>query len=161
MWFPARVLRNSKSGRRYNNFIVCGNVSNQTDVPLFSSSFREYDVQYLDDGKTECGVPEDELRFTSELDRDMRNMPPKSLSLPLEGLLDISNLRTDAPVKTPRAVVHNSLDSSCSLQSGRSGNEAKELDETSGVFVLEGQQEHLATGGGVRGIRFLKNSTRA
>jgi len=79
------------------------------------------------------------------------------LPLPLEGLLDISNLRADAPVKTPRAVVHDNSGTS----RHRSDSSGAKEEEASGVFVVEGQQEHLATGGGVRGIRFLKNSTRA
>ena len=106
-------------------------------------------MQYLDDGKIEVDVPADELRLISEKDRvERQSPPPATLSFPLGGIL---NDREDNDgheiVKTPRAIVH------------RKGS--AEHDEDSDVLVIEGQQEHLATGGGVRGIRFLKNSTRA
>jgi hypothetical protein len=113
-------------------------------------------VQYLDDGKTEKDVPIDELRLTSEHGRD--GAPPRvppPLLLPLGGLLNPNGGGGEAIAKTPRAVVHNSA---------RSGpGESKHGDEgaDSVVFVVEGQQERLAGGGGLRGIRFLKNSARA
>ena len=91
-----------------------------------------FDVQYLDDGKSESGVPATELRIlnaTSEL--------PQSFAT-------TSSEQQLAP-KKPRAVVH-----------GKSVEE-----EESSVFVVEGQQEKVAMGGGVRGVRFLRNSTRA
>jgi len=114
---------------------------------------RAYDVQYLDDGKTELDVPASELRLASEKDRVDRQLPPAGGSTnPLA--LNVKSIAVDGfeeggevIVKTPRAIVHR-----------RGGIEH---DEDSDVLVIEGQQEHLATGGGVRGIRFLKNSTRA
>ena len=122
--------------------------------------FRAYDVQYLDDGKTEKAVPFEELRLTSEGMRDgapSRVPPPQVLlSLPLGGLLHPNANgpgREEAVAKTPRAVVH--------ARSGRGEREQNDELADSGVFVVEGQQERLAGGGGLRGIRFLKNSTRA
>ena len=91
-----------------------------------------FDVQYLDDGKSESGVPAAELRLlsgTSEL--------PQSFAM--------TNSGQQLAPKKPRAVVH-----------GKSVEE-----EESSVFVVEGQQEKVAMGGGVRGVRFLRNSTRA
>jgi hypothetical protein len=138
-------------------------------------------VPYLDDGKTEKGVPADELRLTSELNKDGPGPAPvKPLPLPLEGLLYSENsangeAKSDAIAMTPRATVHRSFDddreageAKCGNGGGRQG-EGKEDekgrdrfdDDDSTVFVVEGQQQSLATGGGVRGIRFLRNSTRA
>jgi len=121
--------------------------------------YRAYDVQYLDDGKTEKNVPLDELRLFSEHDRDGAppKLPPSSMVLPLSGLLQQGSGSDEGEtiVKTPRAVVHTT--------SLKDGGDSKHGDENvdSGVFVVEGQQDRLAGGGGLRGIRFLKNSTRA
>ena len=128
-------------------------------------------MQYLDDGKNERDVPLQELRLTSEQDRghnlgqDFQGQtPPMNLPLPLEGLLHniTSNPDASVPVKTPRAIVHgkvNSLRGSSSGSGEEKGGDDGTADST--VFVVEGQQENLATGGGMRGIRFLRNSTRA
>eukprot|EP00615_Pteridomonas_danica_P013116 CAMPEP_0114342096 /NCGR_PEP_ID=MMETSP0101-20121206/9538_1 /TAXON_ID=38822 ORGANISM="Pteridomonas danica, Strain PT" /NCGR_SAMPLE_ID=MMETSP0101 /ASSEMBLY_ACC=CAM_ASM_000211 /LENGTH=139 /DNA_ID=CAMNT_0001476023 /DNA_START=213 /DNA_END=632 /DNA_ORIENTATION=+ len=131
IWFPARILSESKKNPS-------------------TTSIRNYDVQYLDDGKTEIGVPQDELRLTSEVDRQ-HNIAPAALSLPLEGLLDICGTNGSSPeiVRTPRAIIHD-----------QEGN-VKDAERDSNVFIIEGQQEKLAVGGGMRGIQFLRHSTRA
>jgi hypothetical protein len=115
--------------------------------------YRCYDVQYLDDGKTEKGVPRDELRLTTEMDRQSRSAPPLPLPLPLEGLLDIcgSVRENQGPesMRTPRAVIHDN----------QVGGDVDNRDASSNVFIIEGQQKKLGVGGGMRGIRFLRNST--
>lgn len=138
-------------------------------------------MQYLDDGKMEKAVPASELRLTSELNMEgPRVAPPKPLPLPLEGILhEGSGPTCEAIAMTPRATVHCPRDAPSGGGGGGGGggrgarDEAKQSESKGGeredkdggtestVFVLEGQQESLATGGGVRGIRFLRNSARA
>lgn len=102
-------------------------------------------MQYLDDGKSEVAVPASELRLAAEQDRAPPSKPHGfKLSLNLSsGISD----PVEYTVRTPRAIVHD-----CTSKSAP-------VDST--VFVVEGQQESLAMGTGVRGIRFLRSSMRA
>lgn len=81
-------------------------------------------------------MPAEELRLIT--DRSAAAKPPSSHSQPAPS-------QDAAPPRTPRVVVHSE------------GQAASD----SSVFVVEGSQDALAMGGGMRGIRFLRNSTRA
>mmetsp|Transcript_32041 Transcript_32041/g.55128 ORF Transcript_32041/g.55128 Transcript_32041/m.55128 type:complete len:188 (-) Transcript_32041:107-670(-) len=105
-----------------------------------------YDIEYLDDGNTEHTVPSYELRIATAANSDE---PPPSLPaplpLPLEGLLGYAQEDTSAPAKTPRAIVHTQNDDTAAAT----------------VFVVDGSQSSVPRGGGVRSIRFLRQSTRS
>mmetsp|Transcript_2113 Transcript_2113/g.4574 ORF Transcript_2113/g.4574 Transcript_2113/m.4574 type:complete len:188 (+) Transcript_2113:251-814(+) len=125
MWFPARILSMSGGG---------------------AGGGGSYDVEYLDDGKTEHGVPSHELRITTEANEDEpRPSQPAPLALPLEGLLGYTTEDAAAPTKTPRAIVHTQNDDTAAAT----------------VFVVDGSQSAVPRGGGIRSIRFLRQSTRS
>ena len=85
------------------------------------------------------------------------------------------------PLKTPRAILHRHPSDQAGGRGGGGGGgggggrgggaaagggggdadgEGKD-DGEGGAFVLEGGHDRLASGGGIRGIRFLRNSQRA
>lgn len=135
-WFPARVVRVDSSDP--------GNVT--------------YDIEYLDDGKNESMVEQDELRLGGPLDATAP-VPAQPLPLPLENLLvHIGKGDEDeygAQAKTPRAIVH----SNGSMSKNAAGDEQDEEDSM--AIVVNGSESRLAVGGGIRGIRSLRQTSRA
>lgn len=102
---------------------------------------RSADVRYYDDGNLEADVPLDELRFASEND-DPDLISPRSggsgkssLPRPLVGLIedDYETRKSQMPV----IQVHND-------------------NQTDEVIVLNGAENKLAAGGGLRALRYLK-----
>ncbi len=149
-----------------------------------------FDVEYEDDGNREAMVPVEELRLVGvdvAEDEAASAAPPKPLPLPLEGLLQLSGLiggggeeEDDDDVdgqeegsggggggKVPRTIVHRQqprqrgrVDGDLRGE-GKSAEDEDEVDGEGGAFVLEGGHDRLASGGGIRGIRFLRKSQRA
>ena len=69
--------------------------------------------------------------------------------------------------KVPRTIVHRQqprqrgrVDGDLRGE-GKSAEDEDEVDGEGGAFVLEGGHDRLASGGGIRGIRFLRKSQRA
>ena len=111
--------------------------------------------------------------------------PPKPLPLPLEGLLSLTGGGAGGaedkdgsgggsgggpvdefgePLKVPRAIVHRQPDQQQGPQQQQGQQQQQREDKEDGeggAFVLEGGHERLASGGGIRGIRFLRNSQKA
>ena len=145
-----------------------------------------FDVEYVDDGNSEAAVPVEELRLVGvdvAEDEAASAAPPKPLPLPLEGLLQLSGLgggeeEDDDDVdgqeessggggsgKVPRTIVHRQQPRQRgrvgSIPQGDEKTAEDEADGEGGAFVLEGGHDRLASGGGIRGIRFLRKSQRA
>ena len=132
MWFPGRIERVCRDGGD-----VC------------------YDIVYLDDGNRESNVPWDELRFLDDdaaesKGGDDAQSPCKAVPLrPLEDLVALVDDQAYAdefksPVADPKSIVHGI-------------NDEEHSDST---FIVNDEDAKLATGGGLRGIRFLRKTSR-
>ena len=98
-----------------------------------------YELEYEDDGNTESEVPQDEIRASTPSSRRVRFSSPKKEAPPLSPLERSLSDEYEEEAE-PVAFAHQ-----VSMGSG-------------GAFVVNGPETKLGAGGGLRGIRFLRES---
>jgi len=108
-----------------------------------NQSKREVSLEYLDDGNTEIGVSFEEIQDIVE-SKDGRPCTPKhtkimdTLQKPLLGLVeDDYEARKN---HQPKVFIHANV----------------EEEEGKSAIILNGAENRLAAGGGLRGIRYLR-----
>lgn len=110
---------------------------------------HEAKLCYLDDGNVEDDVPLSDLRLADELDlscctqaeaKESQQQPQRkeTLSKPLAGLVDDDSEQRSNNI--PTVTVHASAD-------------------TEEAIILNGAENKLAAGGGLRALRFLREKT--
>lgn len=127
-------------------FVIGDKVKREIEGQMFGAVVERLrgnyvDIRYFDDGNLEANVPVDEIRFASEND-DPDLISPRSgdsgksgLPRPLVGLIEDDYETRKAQL--PTVVVH-------------------EENQSDGVIVLNGAENKLAAGGGLRALRYLK-----
>mmetsp|Transcript_23902 Transcript_23902/g.26165 ORF Transcript_23902/g.26165 Transcript_23902/m.26165 type:complete len:137 (+) Transcript_23902:53-463(+) len=109
-------------------------------IEKYSASNQTVDVKYLDDGNVEKEVPISEIRKAKEKNpipgnENIRNQQRSTLPRPLAGLVeDDYDVRNSIK---PTVFVH----------------ETSSVDE---AIILNGAENRLAAGGGLRALRYLK-----
>uniref|UniRef100_A0A6S9KAU9 Tudor domain-containing protein n=1 Tax=Heterosigma akashiwo TaxID=2829 RepID=A0A6S9KAU9_HETAK len=132
-------------------------------VSVIQDEFDEiiYDVEYVDDGNVEHGVPEDELRTgdhetleqalakaddEGNSDNQSKAGRPREAPRPLGGALFPTRGEEEEEKRrqaAPRVVVHGLAQ-----------------DGEATAYIINGPENNVATGSGLRGIRWLKEGAR-